>query len=287
MKEKKKCGIMINSETKLLGLIGHPVEHSLSPIMHNEALKDKNLNYVYLAFDVSPENLKYVVDGAKSLGINGFNITIPYKVDIMKYLNKIDKEAELIGAVNTVKIENDIAIGYNTDGLGARMSLEEEIGKVENKNILIIGAGGASRAVAFELAKNNNITIINRTVEKARALSEEISEKLNKTINYNNLNIDIKEFDIIIHTTPIGMYPNVDVQPIINTKDINESMVVMDLIYNPEETVLLKEAKKQGAKTINGLGMLVYQGAIAFEIWTGVKPDVKVMKRALKEALNQ
>jgi len=278
---------MLDSKTKLLGLIGHPVEHSLSPIMHNEALKDKNLNYIYLAFDVSDENLKYVVDGAKSLGIKGFNVTIPYKVDIMKYLDKIDKEAELIGAVNTVKIENDIAIGYNTDGLGARMSLEEEIGKVEDKNILIIGAGGASRAVAFELAKNNNITIINRTVEKARALSEEISEKLNKTICYNNLNIDIKEFDIIIHTTPIGMYPNINTQPLIDTKDINENMVVMDLIYNPKETVLLKEAKKQGAKTINGLGMLVYQGAISFEIWTGIKPDVRIMKRALMEVLNQ
>ena len=278
---------MLDSKTKLLGLIGHPVEHSLSPIMHNEALKDKNLNYIYLAFDVSDENLKYVVDGAKSLGIKGFNVTIPYKVDIMKYLDKIDKEAELIGAVNTVKIENDIAIGYNTDGLGARMSLEEEIGKVGDKNILIIGAGGASRAVAFELAKNNNITIINRTVEKARALSEEISEKLNKTICYNNLNIDIKEFDIIIHTTPIGMYPNINTQPLIDTKDINENMVVMDLIYNPKETVLLKEAKKQGAKTINGLGMLVYQGAISFEIWTGIKPDVRIMKRALMEVLNQ
>ena len=278
---------MLDSKTKLLGLIGHPVEHSLSPIMHNEALKDKNLNYIYLAFDVSDENLKYVVDGAKSLGIKGFNVTIPYKVDIMKYLDKINKEAELIGAVNTVKIENDIAIGYNTDGLGARMSLEEEIGKVGDKNILIIGAGGASRAVAFELAKNNNITIINRTVEKARALSEEISEKLNKTICYNNLNIDIKEFDIIIHTTPIGMYPNINTQPLIDTKDINENMVVMDLIYNPKETVLLKEAKKQGAKTINGLGMLVYQGAISFEIWTGIKPDVRIMKRALMEVLNQ
>lgn len=283
-----KSDNMINSETKLLGLIGHPVEHSLSPIMHNEALRDKNLNYVYLAFDVpSPENLKHVVNGAKSLGMGGFNITIPYKLDIIKYLDRIDNESELIGAVNTVKIENNTATGYNTDGLGARMSLEEELGKVENKNILIIGAGGASRAVAFELAKNNDITIINRTVEKARILSEEISKKLNKLINYGNLNIDIKEFDIIIHTTPIGMYPNVDVQPIINTDDINESMVVMDLIYNPEETVLLKEAKKQGAKTINGLGMLVYQGAIAFEIWTGVKPDVEVMKRALREVLNQ
>ncbi|WP_421077805.1 shikimate dehydrogenase [Methanothermococcus sp. Ax23] len=273
---------MIDSKTKLLGLIGHPVEHSLSPIMHNEALRDKNLNYVYLAFDVLPENLKYVVDGVKSLGtVGGFNITIPHKVEIMKYLDEIDKEAELIGAVNTVKIEKDRAIGYNTDGLGARMSLEEEIGKVENKNILIIGAGGAARAVAFELAKNNHLTIINRTVEKAELLAKEISEKLNKHIYYNNLNIDIGDFDIIIHTTPIGMYPNVNVQPIIDTNKIEENMVVMDLIYNPEETVLLREAKKQGAKTINGLGMLVYQGAISFEIWTGVKPNIDVMKKAI------
>ena len=273
---------MIDSKTKLLGLIGHPVEHSLSPIMHNEALRDKNLNYVYLAFDVLPENLKYVVDGVKSLGtVGGFNITIPHKVEIMKYLDEIDKEAELIGAVNTVKIEKDRAIGYNTDGLGARMSLEEEIGKVEDKNILIIGAGGAARAVAFELAKNNHLTIINRTVEKAELLAKEISEKLNKHIYYNNLNIDIGDFDIIIHTTPIGMYPNVNVQPIIDTNKIEENMVVMDLIYNPEETVLLREAKKQGAKTINGLGMLVYQGAISFEIWTGVKPNIDVMKKAI------
>ena len=199
----------------------------------------------------------------------------------MKYLDEIDKEAELIGAVNTVKIEKDRAIGYNTDGLGARMSLEEEIGKVENKNILIIGAGGAARAVAFELAKNNHLTIINRTVEKAELLAKEISEKLNKHIYYNNLNIDIGDFDIIIHTTPIGMYPNVNVQPIIDTNKIEENMVVMDLIYNPEETVLLREAKKQGAKTINGLGMLVYQGAISFEIWTGVKPNIDVMKKAI------
>ncbi|AEH07337.1 shikimate dehydrogenase [Methanothermococcus okinawensis] len=277
---------MIDSKTKMLGLIGHPVEHSLSPIMHNAALRDKNLNYVYLAFDVLPENLKYVVDGLKSLGtVDGFNVTIPHKVNIMKYLDEIDREAEFIGAVNTVKIANNKAVGYNTDGLGARRSLEEEIGKVENKNILIVGAGGAARAVAFEFAKNNNLTIINRTVEKAELLSKEISEKLNKPIYYNNLDVDIDDFDIIIHTTPIGMYPNIEAKPIIDTDGIKDNMVVMDLIYNPKETILLKEAKKHGAKTINGLGMLVYQGAIAFEIWTGVKPDIDIMKRTLYNSL--
>ncbi|GBF36319.1 shikimate dehydrogenase [Methanofervidicoccus abyssi] len=273
---------MIDSKTKLLGLIGHPVEHSLSPIMHNKALRDKNLNYVYLAFDVHPDRLKYVVDGAKALGtFRGFNVTVPHKVEIIKYLDELDREARLIGAVNTVKIENDKAIGYNTDGLGARMSLEEEIGKVKNRDILIVGAGGAARAVAFELAKDNNITIVNRTLERAKLLAEEISRKLNRSVDYGDLNVDVGNYEIVIHTTPVGMYPHINAEPVIDVNNIRSDMVVMDLIYNPRETVLLREAKKRGAKAINGIGMLVYQGALAFEIWTGVKPDVEVMKRTL------
>ncbi|AEF95920.1 shikimate dehydrogenase [Methanotorris igneus] len=281
---------MINAKTKLIGLLGHPVEHSFSPIMHNAAFRDKNLNYVYLAFDVLPENLKYVIDGAKAMGIVGFNVTIPHKIEIMKYLDEIDENAKLIGAVNTIKIENNKAVGYNTDGLGARMALEEEIGKkVENKNIIIYGAGGAARAVAFELAKNNNIIIANRTVEKAKNLAEEIREKLNKTeeeVKYSGLDANLDGIDIIINATPIGMYPNVDVKPIVKAEQMHKDMVVMDLIYNPLETVLLKEAKKAGAKAINGLGMLIYQGAIAFEIWTNEKPNIEVMKNAIINHLN-
>ena len=276
---------MVDAETKVIGLIGHPVGHSFSPIMHNAAFKDKGLNYVYVAFDVLPENLKYVIDGAKALGIVGFNVTIPHKIKIMKYLDEIDKDAKLIGAVNTIKIEEGKAIGYNTDGIGARKALEEEIGKVKDKNIVIFGAGGAARAVAFELAKDNNITIANRTVEKAEALAKEISEKLNKKfgeeVKFSGLDIDLDGIDIIINATPIGMYPNVDVEPIVKAEKLREDMVVMDLIYNPLETVLLKEAKKVNAKTINGLGMLIYQGAVAFKIWTGVEPNIEVMKNAI------
>ncbi|XRO77703.1 shikimate dehydrogenase [Methanocaldococcus sp. 10A] len=276
---------MIDAKTKVIGLIGHPVEHSFSPIMHNAAFKDKGLNYVYVAFDVLPENLKYVIDGAKALGIVGFNVTIPYKIEIMKYLDEIDKDAQLIGAVNTIKIEDGKAIGYNTDGIGARMALEEEIGKVKNKNIAIFGAGGAARAVAFELAKDNNIIIANRTVEKAENLAKEIAKKLNKKfgeeVKFSGLDVDLKDIDIIINATPIGMYPNVDVEPIVKADKLREDMVVMDLIYNPLETVLLKEAKKVNAKTINGLGMLIYQGAVAFKIWTGVEPNIDVMKESI------
>jgi shikimate dehydrogenase len=276
---------MIDAKTKVIGLIGHPVEHSFSPIMHNAAFKDKGLNYVYVAFDVLPENLKYVIDGAKALGIVGFNVTIPHKIEIMKYLEEIDRDAQLIGAVNTIKIENGRAIGYNTDGIGARKALEEEIGKVKDKNIIIYGAGGAARAVAFELAKNNNIIIANRTIEKAEKLAKEIAEKLGKEfgreVKFDSLDADLEGVDIVINATPIGMYPNVNVEPIVKADKLREDMVVMDLIYNPLETVLLKEAKKVGAKAINGLGMLIYQGAIAFKIWTGVEPNVEVMKEAI------
>ena len=276
---------MIDAKTKVIGLIGHPVEHSFSPIMHNAAFKDKGLNYVYVAFDVLPENLKYVIDGAKALGIVGFNVTIPHKIEIMKYLEEIDRDAQLIGAVNTIKIENGRAIGYNTDGIGARKALEEEIGKVKDKNIIIYGAGGAARAVAFELAKDNNITIANRTIEKAEKLAKEIAEKLGKEfgreVKFDSLDADLEGVDIVINATPIGMYPNVNVEPIVKADKLREDMVVMDLIYNPLETVLLKEAKKVGAKAINGLGMLIYQGAIAFKIWTGVEPNVEVMKEAI------
>jgi len=280
---------MINAKTKVIGLIGHPVEHSFSPIMHNTAFKDKNLNYVYVAFDVLPEHLGDAIKGAKSLGIAGFNITIPHKVEVMKYLDEVDKDAKLIGAVNTVKIEDGKAIGYNTDGIGARKALEEEIGEVKGKNIVVYGAGGAGRAVAFELAKNNRIIIANRTVEKAKNLAKEIAEKLNKKfgedIKFSDLNVDLSDVDIVINATPIGMYPNVNVEPIVRAEQLREDMVVMDLVYNPLETVLLKEAKKANAKAINGLGMLIHQGAVAFKIWTGVEPNVKVMRKAVERFL--
>jgi len=275
--------MIVDSKTKLLGLIGHPVDHSFSPIMHNAAIEDLGINYKYLAFDVSEENLKDIVSGAKAFQIAGFNITIPHKMNIMKYLDEIDEDAKAIGAVNTVKIENGKAIGYNTDGIGAKKALEEKTGILINKNILIIGSGGGSRAVSYELAKENNLTIINRNIEKAKILSEELSKNLKKenSINYGDLDIDIKNFDIIINTTPVGMYPNTNVDPVIPLNDIKKGAVVMDLIYNPLEPVFLKEAMKYGAETINGLGMLVYQGAVSFEIWTGKKPDIYVMKKSI------
>lgn len=281
---------MVNSKTKLLGLMGHPVEHSFSPTMHNAAIKELGINYVYLAFDIPEENLKNVVDSAKILGISGFNVTIPHKVEIMKYLDEIDCDAKNIGAVNTVKIENGKAIGYNTDGIGAKKSLEEKVGPVIDKNILIIGSGGASRAVSFELAKNNNLTIVNRNIEKAEPLSKDISKNVygnKKEVKFGGFDIEINGFDIIIHTTPVGMYPNTEVEPIISLKDAKKDAVIMDLIYNPLEPAFLKEAKKYDLETLNGLGMLVYQGAVSFEIWTGIKPDTEVMKKSIIENFKQ
>ncbi|ABR54162.1 shikimate 5-dehydrogenase [Methanococcus vannielii SB] len=282
---------MIDSKTVLLGLIGHPVEHSFSPIMHNAAINDLKINYVYLGFDISNENLKNVVNSAKTLSILGFNVTIPYKVEIMKYLDKIDDTAKFIGAVNTVKIENGEAVGYNTDGIGAKKSLEEEIGKFNNKNILMIGSGGSSRSISFELAKENEITIINRNIKNAKELSFEISKNLatkeygEKYLKYGDLSTDISKFDIIINTTPVGMYPDVNSKPVIPLKNAKNDAIIMDIIYNPFEPVFLKEAKKYGLKTLNGLGMLIYQGAVSFEIWTGFKPDTNVMKNSIVNLL--
>ena len=253
----------------------------MSPLMQNTALREKNLNYVYLAFNVLPEKLKYVIDGFKSVRCVGFNITIPHKVNIINYLDEIDEDAKLIGAVNTVKINNNVAIGYNTDGIGAEKSLEEYIGPVKNKNILIIGAGGASRAISFQLSKNNDITIINRTVEKAQFLAEEIYNKIGKSVKFGGLNINTEGYDIVINTTSLGMYPNVNTIPPIDLSNINEDTVVMDIVYNPLETKFLKECKKRGAKVINGIGMLVYQGAESFKIWTSVEPNVDLMKKVI------
>ncbi len=273
---------MIDASTKLIALLGKPVRHSLSPIMHNAAFKDKDLNYVYLAFEVDKENLGKVIEGAKAMGIVGFNVTIPHKIEIMKYLDKLDKEAELIGAVNTIKINKDIAKGYNTDGLGARKALEEKVGEVKDKKILIFGAGGAGRAVAFELAKNNFVIIANRTIEKAKQLAEEIKNKLNTEVEYSGLNVDTEDIDIIINATSVGMKKGD--KPLL-TADKLKNKIVMDLVYTPLETPLLKEAKKANAIAIDGLGMLIYQGALAFKIWTGVEPNVKVMREAILKVL--
>jgi len=279
---------MINSKTKLLAVIGHPIGHSLSPLMHNTVFNELNINSVYLAFDIKPEDIGRFVEGAGAMGIVGINVTIPHKVGIMKHLDEISREAELIGAVNTVRFGDKIK-GYNTDGLGCVRALQESGEEIAGKNIFIIGAGGAARAIVFQcVLEGANVTITNRTEEMfmAEDLSADIKNKLNKiipVIDFDNEAIAdaLNNSDILIHTTPVGMFPNVD-NCIIPGEIIPPHLTVMDIVYNPVETKFLKLAAGNGCKIVPGIGMFVHQGAEALKIWfPGIEPPVDLMKKVV------
>ena len=279
----------IKGSTKVVGLIGEPVEHSFSPPMHNAAFKKLGMDYVYVPFNVSPDKLKSAVEGADSLNIQGLNVTIPHKINVMKYLKELDPIAELIGAVNTIDFKN--LKGYNTDGIGCIRAIEE-ITPVKDKKVVVAGAGGASRAIVFYLAKYGaeEISILNRNVNKADKLANDLlSSNLISNVSaddISNIASSIKDADILIDTTPVGMHPNCDVEPIVKAEDIHEDLVVNDIVYNPNETVLLKEAIKANAKVVYGIKMLLYQGAESFKIWTGQNAPIDVMEAKLKETLN-
>ncbi len=279
----------IKGSTNIVGLIGHPVEHSFSPPMHNAAFEALGMDYAYVAFDVDPSDLKSAIDGAKSLNIKGFNVTIPHKIQVMDYLDEIDEVAGLIGAVNTIDFKE--MKGYNTDGIGAIKAIEE-VTSLKDKNVVIAGAGGASRAISFYIAKYGagSLTILNRNVEKAQNLSDDV---LNsglidsvKSGSVSDINDCLNDADILIDTTPVGMHPHINDEPIALAEDMHENLVVFDAVYNPNETVLLKEAIDAGAKPVYGIKMLLYQGAESFEIWTGKKAPIDVMEEALRKTLN-
>ena len=278
----------IKGSTNIVGLIGHPVEHSFSPPMHNAAFEALEMDYVYVAFDVDPLNLKSAIDGAKSLNIKGFNVTIPHKIEVMKHLDEIDEVAALIGAVNTIDFKD--MKGYNTDGIGAVKAIEE-VTSIKNKNVVVAGAGGASRAISFYIAKYgaDSLTILNRNVEKADNLAKDVSNSnlINevKSDSMSEINSHVTDADILIDTTPVGMHPNVDAEPIVLADNMHDDLVVFDAVYNPNDTVLIKEAVKAGAKPVYGIKMLLYQGAESFRIWTGRDAPVDVMEDALRKTL--
>ena len=279
----------IKGSTNIVGLIGHPVEHSFSPPMHNAAFDALGLNYAYVAFDVNPNDLKSAIEGAASLNINGFNVTIPHKIEVIRHLDELDEVAGLIGAVNTIDFKN--LKGYNTDGIGAIKAIEE-VTKVKDKNVVVAGAGGASRAISFYLAKFGaaSITILNRNVEKAQSLARDVSKSdlidEVKSDSISQINSYLSDADILVDTTPLGMDPHIDDEPIAKADAMHEDLVVFDAVYNPNETVLIKEAIKAGAKPVYGIKMLLYQGAESFEIWTGKKAPIDVMEKALRKTLN-
>ena len=269
----------ISGKTKILGLIGYPVTHTLSPAMHNAAFKVLGLDYVYLAFEVNPMDLEGAFSGIRSLNFAGVNVTIPHKEAVLSLLDEVDREASVIGAVNTVVNRDGKLCGFNTDGRGFIESLKEEGILTEQKKVFILGAGGASRAIAFSLAlhKASTVAIFDVDQNKAQELLQDVSkvEPLCHVVMGNPENIG--NFDIIINATPLGLKDS-DPFPL-RPELIKSDIVVYDVIYR--HTKLLEEAKSKGAKTVNGSGMLLWQGALAFELWTGVKAPVQIMRNAL------
>lgn len=281
---------VINSDTVLYGVIGQPIKQSKSPIMQNRAFAEHHINANYLAFQIAPEQLAQFVQGARAMGMGGFNVTIPHKLAIMDHLDEIDEDAKALGAVNTVVNRNGRLIGYNTDGIGYVRSLKDEaIADITGKNIVVIGAGGASRGIIHALLKEKpaQIIVANRTVDKAYQLVESLScpsGTLLKGIALHDVNSVLSEAHIIINTTSIGMYPQVDEMPI-DLTPVQAGTVVSDLIYNPLETKFVQEAKAKGCIGHGGLGMFINQGAYAFEYWTGKSAPTEAMKQTVVAAL--
>jgi len=282
----------ISGKTKVCGLIGDPVEHSLSPCFQNAAFKHSSLNFVYVVFKVKKEELKEAISGMRSLGIFGLNVTMPHKVDVIQYLDDLDETAKSIGSVNTILNKNGRLIGYTTDGKGALEALKYNGVDPSRKKVVILGAGGASRSVSLTLAKDvKELVILNRTLRKAEELVKELlaSQSVNATVksrelNYRNTQQELQNADILINATSLGMHPQDALMPV-DSSLLRSDLVVFDLVYGPLETRLLTEAKKKGAKTVDGLAMLVFQGALSFEIWTGEKAPVEVMMKAASDEL--
>ena len=271
-------------KTKLVLLLGLPLGHSISPAMHNRVFEKLGMDYCYMPVEVSPEDLGTVFAGLTKMNVGGFNVTIPHKINIISHLDELDPLARAIGAVNTICIKNGKTKGYNTDGEGFVRSLEEKTGiSAQGKQFFILGCGGAVRAIAMTLAfkEAEKVYICNRTLSKAKKLTEEINEKISDCAEAVEQTPEtIKPFlqgcDVLINGTQLGMHPNVDKSPI-DKSLLRKDLIVSDIVYNPLRTKLLKDAQELGCTVVDGLGMLIYQGAAAFQIWTGVEPLIKDM----------
>ncbi|MFC2031855.1 shikimate dehydrogenase [Chloroflexota bacterium] len=282
----------ISGKTGICGVIGDPIEHTMSPVMHNAAFRSKGLDYGYLPFRVKGEELGNAINGMKALNIRGLNVTIPHKVAVIPLLDELDPLAGKIGAVNTIVNNDGILKGYNTDATGFLQSLMERDIEPEGKDVVILGAGGVSRAISFILAgRGADLTVINRQLEFDWAvdLAIRISQVFKKEVralelNEENLKAALEKADILVNATSVGMIPNIDETPV-PLGLLKPELTVYDVVYNPVKTRLTKEAEATGARTMNGLDMLVWQGALAFEMWTGLKAPVILMKEEIIKIL--
>ena len=272
---------------KILYLIGYPVSHSLSALMQNAAYRSLGLHLDYHLLSVPPEELNTAVKKLRDPCVLGGNVTIPHKVKILDYIDELDDSAKVVGAVNTIYNQNGVLKGYNTDGPAAIRALKEVYGDLKDAKVVMIGSGGAARAVGYCLSSLvRHITILARDEFKGRYLARSLQNE-HSLVSVGVLDESyeqIEEADILINATPVGMFPKVDESPIPKSK-LHRNLLVFDLVYNPRPTKLLYEAKETGCRTLDGLKMLVYQGCEAFKIWTGVDPPEQVMKEAAEKGL--
>ena len=285
---------IISGTTRICGLIGDPIEHTMSPAMQNAAFKKKGIDFLYVPFRVRKEELGRAIEGMRALHIKGLNVTIPHKVAAIRFLDELDPLAEKIGAVNTIVNEDGVLTGYNTDATGFLQALLENGIEPEGKNVLVLGAGGASRAISLILADSGaRLTILNRLQELdwAEELAGRISQIFKREVkalelNRKNLTSTLKKTDILVNATSVGMTPDIEQTPVASNL-LKPEITVFDIVYNPIKTRLLKEAEAAGAKTISGVEMLVWQGALAFEKWTGLKAPVDLMRKETVRLLQQ
>lgn len=279
----------ITGHTKLTGLLGSPVSHSISPMMHNEGFQQLNLDYIYLAFDVTPDKLPSVVTGLRAMNVRGFNLTMPHKNEMCALCDTLTPSAEIIGAVNTVVNDHGHLIGHNTDGIGYMRALKESGINIIGKKMTVLGAGGAATSIFVQAALDgvSEISIFSRRsnfYERAENIIQQLSERTSCKITLydfdclETLKREISESAILVNGTSVGMAPNIEQSLIPDTSFFHKDLIVSDVIYNPRETKLLKLAREAGCQTQNGLYMLLYQGAEAFKLWTGEEMPIQLIK---------
>lgn len=273
---------------RLCYLVGYPVEHSMSPAMHNAAFKALGLDAEYRLAAVEPGRLGSFIETLREPKVMGANVTIPHKVAVMRHLDQVDETARAIGAVNTVVHRDGMLTGYNTDATGGVKALTEAYGGLEGSDVTVLGAGGASRAISYQVSRFEcRVTVLNRSVDRARRLVEDLRPTARAELNYGALDqlpAIIGDTDVLINTTPVGMSPSTSDSPV-PAGLLHGGLFVYDLIYNPVKTRLLRDAEAKGARVLSGVNMLVYQGAEAFKMWTGVEPPIDLMQRAVEDRL--
>ena len=283
---------MISARTKLVGLIGWPVEHSLSPAMHNAAFHELDLDWAYVPLPVAPKLLRQAVRSLAALGLVGANVTVPHKQAAMAHVDSVTAEARALGALNTIVVQGGRSVGHNTDSSGFLSALQEGGFAPKGKRALVLGAGGAARAVVGALAgAHSQVCVLNRTLKNAQSLVDALSPLFPEVslvampLTEQALGRESEEADLLVNATSVGMWPAVEQCPWPDCVPLPGHLTVYDLIYRPSQTRLLEKASAAGARTIGGLGMLVHQGAAAFQLWTGLEPPVQTMYRACRQTL--